>query len=71
MAQLGHEGIQMEGRHWKLCRTCGKPFLTMDKRSVSLTCYREEYKRHSKTNGRPFKGDYVCRMKYKAKNQSK
>lgn len=59
------EDVELQPGHWKVCRTCGRAFLTMDRRSVSITCYREPYRRYSLTSRKYFNADFECRMAYK------
>lgn len=67
MAQFGLEEVNIQGKHWRICKSCGKPFLTMDRRSVSITCYREVYRRFSLRSKTYFKKNYECHMAYKRK----
>lgn len=59
----GHLIGWLTPKRWRVCITCGEPFIAFDKWNKMKYCQRETYRRHNK-QGEPFpsavRGKSVC-----------
>jgi hypothetical protein len=77
LQEIAPDGIELTWRdctkavvknRWKLCRCCGQPFLTYDKKNRMGFCYSTDYRRYKVGKGEYYKlaqkGVSTCQAKY-------
>lgn len=67
MKKLGYPKLDIKTKHWKLCKTCHKPFLARDRRGMEVTCYTYPTKKFRFSNRTFTNNNYECYNKHRVK----